>query len=70
LQEQINKAEDKYSDLYKTHEKLKMFSNTEEMETQLSSLNSKLVDVESAFESIEVIKIQCSKEVKINCSYM
>ena len=64
LQEQISKAEEKYLDLYQTHEKLKVFSNGEEMETQLNSIQSKMVDVKSAFGCIDIIKIQSVKEVK------
>jgi len=64
LQEQINRAEDKYLDLYQTHEKLKMFSNSEEMEAQLSIMQRKMVDVKFVFGCIDIIKIQCIEEVK------
>ena len=41
LQEQITKMEEKY-------EKLKMFSNGEEIEAELTSAQRKIVDVKSA----------------------
>jgi len=64
LQEQINKAKDKYLDLYQAHEKLKMYSNSEEIESQLNIMQRKMVDVKSAFGCIDIIKIQCIEEVK------
>jgi len=68
LQEQINRAKEKYLDLYQTHEKLKMFSNSEEMESLLNIMQRKMVDVKSAFGYIDIIKIQCIEEVKTyNC---
>jgi len=64
LQEQIKRAEDKYLELYQTHEKLKMFPNSEEMESQLNTMQRKMVDVKSAFGCIDIIKIQRIEEVK------
>ena len=45
------------------YEKLKMFSNAKEVEDQLSRMLRKMVDVKSAFGSIDVIKIKYIKEV-------
>ena len=63
LQQQNSKAEEKYSDLYQMYENLKMLSNGEEMEAQLSSLKSKMLNVKAEFGCIDVIKIQCIEEV-------
>ena len=63
LQQQKNKAEEKYSDLYQMYEKLRMFSDGKEMEAQLSSLKSRMHDVKAEFGRIDVIKIQCIEEV-------
>ena len=47
------------------YEKLKMLSNTKEVEDQLSSMLRKMVDVKFAFGSIDVIKIKYIEQVKI-----
>lgn len=60
LQEQINKAEQKLSDLHE----LKIFSSGKEIETQLSIMRRKMNDVKSEFGSIDVIKMHCIGEVK------
>ena len=64
LQQQISKAEEKYSEVISKFEKLKMFSNIKEMENQLSDVQRKMVDVKSAFGYIDVIKIKYIEEVK------
>ena len=45
------------------YEKLKMFSNAKQVEDQLSRMLRKMVDVKSAFGSIDVIKLKYIKEV-------
>ena len=64
LQQQISKAEEKYSEVNSKFEKLKMFSNIKEMENQLSDVQRKMADVKSAFGYIDVIKMKCIEEVK------
>ena len=63
LQEQISKAEEKYLDLHQMYEKVKLLSDGEEMEAQLSSLQKRMINVKSAFGCIDVIKTQCIEEV-------
>ena len=65
LQQQISKAEEKYSEVNSKFEKLKMFSNIKEMENQLSDVLRKMVDVKSAFGYIDIVKMKYIKEVKI-----
>ena len=64
LQQQTNKAEEKYSEVNSKFEKLKMLSNIKEMENQLSDVQRKMLDVKSAFVYIDVIKIKYIEEVK------
>ena len=59
LQEQVTKVEEKY-------DKLKMFSNGEEIEAELTSTQRKIVDVKSAFECIDAIKNQWIKVIMHN----
>ena len=40
-----------------------MFPNAKEVEDQLSSMHRKMIDVKSAFETIDIIKIKCIEEV-------
>ena len=42
-----------------------MFPNAKEVEDQLSNIQRKMIDVKSAFGSIDVIKIKYTEEVKI-----
>ena len=53
LQEQVDKAQKKLSDLYE----LKTLSSSEDLETQLSIMQSKMSDVKSEFGSIDIIKM-------------
>ena len=53
LQEQIDKAQKKLSDLHE----LKTLSNSKDLETQLSIMQRKMSDVKSEFGSIDVIKM-------------
>ena len=53
LQEQIDKAQKKLSDLHE----LKTLSSSKDLETQLSIMQRKMSDVKSEFGSIDVIKM-------------
>ena len=63
LQQQISKAEEKYSDLNLKYENLKMVSNVKQMEHQFSRMLRKIADVKSAFGCIDLIKIKYIEEV-------
>ena len=63
LQQQISKAEEKYSDLNLKYENLKMISNVKEMEHQFSRMQRKMTDVKSSFRCIDAIKIKYIEEV-------
>ena len=66
LQQQTKKAEGEYSDLYQKYEKLKMRLDGEKMEAQLSSLQSRKFDAKTAFESSDIIKVQCIEAIVIS----
>ena len=63
LQQQVSKAEEKYSDLNLKYENLKMVSNAKEVEDQFSRTQRKMADVKSAFGCINAIKIKYTEEV-------
>ena len=55
----------KFLEVNQQYEKLKLFSNAKEVEDQLSRTQRKMIDVKSAFGTIDVIKINYIEEVKI-----
>ena len=63
MQKQISQAEEKYKDLYQKYEKVKVLSSGEELEAGLSSLQKKVIDVQAAFGSIDVLKLHFIEKV-------
>ena len=69
LQEQINKAEQKLSDLHRSYDELQMLTSGEEMKTQLSVTQRKMQDVKNEFSSMDVIKMHYAEKVMILIFY-
>ena len=64
LQEQVDKAQKKLSDLHE----LKTLSSSEDLETQLSIMQRKMSDVKSEFGSIDTIKMHFTELTEqVNC---
>ena len=59
LQDQISKAELKFSNLHEKYDKL----SGEDIEAQLKTMQRKVFDVKSEFSSIDIIKLHWSEEV-------
>ena len=62
LQEQLDQAHKKLSDMHENY-KLKTLSSSEDLETQLSNIQRKMCDVRSEFGSIDIIKMRYTEEV-------
>ena len=63
LLEQMDKGKQKLSELQENYDKLKMLSSSEEIESQLSIMQSKMRNVKSELGSIDVIKMHCTVQV-------